>query len=415
MNETVIVAADCATPLGLDAATTWNQLTSQRSGIVPITRFDPHSEPFKGLPSITHAGQLPCSYSDLAGSINKYHKYPEPIFHSIEPVCKRALNSIEFNISHHDPQRIAIIGGTALASQVSRHELDSTKHPYVSFLLGQCQNVPLTLAGQAFGFRGPCLSINSACASSGHAVFLACALMTSGVIDCALIIGHEFPLAPACVAGFDWLTALFKWGKQDDRSSLDPQSASRPFSIDRKGFVLAEGVAALFLTNKEYAAKMNWPIQGTILGMYSNSDGEHFTRSSTLNVASCITGVLRAAGLSPRDIHCISAHATSTPTGDQSELFALKAVFGEHLTSVPIMANKSQLGHSLGASFALQTVIAVNALRDGLILPTLHYVPDPSLPDAWICKNTMEHPLSTCLLNSFGFGGTNLSMLLGSA
>jgi len=155
------------------------------------------------------------------------------------------------------------------------------------------------------------------------------------------------------------------------------------------------------------------PRHATILGGYLNSDAHHFTRISVENVAHCMRAALQNAGLQPTDVGCVSAHATSTPTGDQSELDALSQVFGKRLTAIPVMANKSQIGHALGAASILQFIFAMNCIECSCVLPTLNYVRDQTLPEAWIPTECLQYTHSTVLLNSFGFGGTNVSLVIG--
>jgi len=262
-REIVVVACDCLTPLGRDVASTWTQLTANASGIRAITRYDPAAEALHGVSSIAYAGEVPSTYCEMAGSPNRYKKSPEPIFHCIGELCVGTLSSINFDIKDHDPQRIALIGATALTSQVSHHELSKDKKPFVNFLLNQCQNVPLAIAGQETGIRGPCFSVNSACASSGQAIYLACQLINARVVDSALVVGHEFPIAPACAAGFEWLNALYKRDRPNDRAYTCPQAASRPLSADRHGFVLAEGIGTMLITSADRAKAMAWPRRAT--------------------------------------------------------------------------------------------------------------------------------------------------------
>ncbi len=412
-DDVVIVDYDCMTPLGLTFDSTWKELINNRSGITAIDRYDPSNEPLRGVSSVAYGGQLPVSYEVLAGSDSLYKKSSEPAYHAVKTVCKRILERIRFNISDHNPQRIAILGGTAFTSQISHDWVAKTGKPYVYFMLNQCHNIPLSVAAKEFGMKGPSFSVSGACASSGHAVFLGAHLIRTGLIDCALIAGFEFPILPICVAGFTWLNTLYTRDDPTDRAYDMPVAASRPFSKDRRGFLLAEGVGAVLICNAEYATAMGWPMKGSIRGGYMNSDGDHLTQTSSDNIAFCMRTAMELAQCSPEDIGCINAHATSTTVGDEAELQALYQVFGHRLMNIPIVANKSQLGHSLGASSILSLILAVEGMRERVILPTLNYVPDPCLPEAWIPAGCLEHSHNLTLLNSFGFGGTNVSFVVG--
>jgi 3-oxoacyl-[acyl-carrier-protein] synthase II len=413
-NRVGIVAYDCLSPLGSTLPATWKQLVNNRSGVTLIDRYDPSRETLVGVSSIAFAGQVPLTYAEMAGSRERYERSPEPSSHCVRTVCARVLAEIGFDVSRHDPQRIALFGATALTAQISQHALTTTGRPYVNFILNQCHNIPLAMVAREFGLQGPSFSIGGACASGNHALFLAYHFIKAGLVDCALVAGFEFPLLPICVGGFEWLRALYKRDKRDDRAYDHPEAASRPFSRDRRGFVLAEAVGVVFLSGLEYARQSAWPVKAIIEGGYMNSDGDHLTRMSPRNIVICMREAIKAAGRRPDDIECVNAHATSTPVGDAAELRGLHEVFGHRLTEIPVVANKSQLGHSLGASAVLELMFAVEGMNAGVVLPTLNHVRDPDLPDAFIPPSAIEYEHRATLLNSFGFGGTNASLVVGA-
>ena len=411
-NRVGIVAYDCLSPLGTTLSATWKELVNNRSGVTRIERYDPSRETLAGVSSIAFAGQVPLTYAEMAGARERWDRSPEPSAHCVRTVCARVLAEIGFDVARYDPQRIALFGATALTAQISQHALTTTGRPYVNFILNQCHNIPLAMVAKEFGLQGPSFSIGGACASGNHALFLAYHFIKTGLVDCALVAGFEFPLLPICVGGFEWLRALYKRDKREDRAYDHPEAASRPFSRDRRGFVLAEAVGAVFLSGVEYARRAAWPVKGIIEGGYMNSDGDHLTRMSPRNIAVCMRAAIHAAGRHPDDIECVNAHATSTPVGDAAELRGLREVFGDRLTEIPVVANKSQLGHSLGASAVLELMFAVEGMNAGVVLPTLNHVRDPDLPDAFIPPAAIEYEHRATLLNSFGFGGTNASLVV---
>jgi 3-oxoacyl-[acyl-carrier-protein] synthase II len=414
-RQVAIIGYDCMSPLGGTFSSTWQELTSNRSGIGFIDRYDPGKETLSGVSRVAFGGQIPLAYGEMAGSLERFNRCPEPSHHCVKPVCERVLASIDFNIAEHNPQRVALLGATALTSQISQHTLTTTQKPYVNFILNQCHNVPLTPVAQEFGIQGPSFSIGGACASSNHAMIIACHFIKTGLLDCALVTGYEFPLLPVSVAGFEWLRAVYKRDKPEDRAYDNPEAASRPFSRDRRGLLLAEAVGAVFISDLEYARRIGWPIKAVVRGGYMNSDAGHLTRMIPENVVICMREALNTARCNADDIDCINAHATSTPVGDAGELTALQTVFGDRFAEIPIVANKSQLGHSLGASSIMELMAAVEGMDRGVLLPTLNYLPDPSLPPAFIPTAATEHWHRTTLLNSFGFGGTNASLVVESA
>jgi 3-oxoacyl-[acyl-carrier-protein] synthase II len=411
-NDIVIIDYDCLTPIGLDIDQAWQNLIDNRSGIRAIDRYDPRGESLQGVDAISYGGQLPLSFDELAGSSEILKKWCEPSYHAVMNLTRVILGRIDFDISQHAPQRIAFLGATVLTSQMSRDALVKTGQTDSKFILNQCQNIPLGAAASEYGLQGPCFSVSSACASSGQAVLLAFNFIKSGFVDCALVVGHEFPIMPFPIAGLNWLNALYRRDKSNDRAYSDPAMASRPFSQDRRGFVLSEGAGALFISHAGYARKMGWPIRGILKGGYMNSDGKHLTRASVENIACCMRSAIENSGCNIEEIDCINAHATSTPAGDEAELKALHYIFGDKLSRIPVVANKSQIGHSLGASSILGLVLAVEGMNKDTILPTLNYVPDPSLPDAFISSEAIDYSHRITLLNSFGFGGTNTCLVL---
>lgn len=415
MERVAIIAYDCLSPLGTDLASTWDGVVSNRSGIARINRYDSNDGIAFGSLDAIYGGQIPLSYSDLAGSAAKYEKFPEPAYHSVPLVCRSVLKEIDFCVSQHNPQRIALLSATALTSQISQESLTTGKRPYTGFILNQCHNIPMALVAKEFGIQGPSFSIGAACASGNHALFMAHHFIKAGLVDCALVAGFEFPILPITVGGLDWLHALYRRDKPEDRAYENPDKASRPFSNDRRGFLPAEGVGVVFLAAEGYAKSMGWPVKGIILGGYVNSDGDHLTRIAPGNIAACMRAAIDAAECDREDIECINAHATSTPKGDAAEMQALREVFGERLGKIPVVANKSQLGHSMGACSILELIIAVEGMNTGIVSPTLNHIRDPLLPDALVPAEAMERQHRRTLLNSFGFGGTNTSLVVGLA
>lgn len=413
MERVSIVAYDCLSPLGADLASTWDGVVSNRSGIARIDRYDPNEGAWFAAQDAVYGGQIPLSYNELAGSAAKYDKFPEPAFHAVPLVCRRTLRQIDFCISQHNPQRIALLSATALTSQISQESLANLKRPYTGFILNQCHNIPMAVVAKEFGIQGPSFSIGAACASGNHALFIAHHLIKAGLVDCALVAGFEFPILSISVGGLDWLHALYRRDSPEDRAYDNPAKASRPFSNDRRGFLPGEGVGVVFLAAESYARSRGWPIKGAILGGYVNSDGDHLTRINPENIATCMRGALIASECDKEDIDCVNAHATSTPKGDAAEMQALREVFGQRLSDIPVVANKSQLGHSMGACSILELIIAVEGMNAGVVSPTLNYVRDPLLPDALVPAEAMERRHGRTLMNSFGFGGTNTSLVVG--
>ena len=411
MLDVAIVDYDCLSPTGCNIEDAWATMSTNGSGVSNITRYDPRSTPLLGLEMVSYGAQLPLSLAELAGGGEHLEKWAEPGFHAVRVLCRRILKRLDFEIRKHDSQRIAFLGGTTLTSQYSKDLLARTQKPDSKYILNQCHNIPLAVAAGEFGIQGPCFSVGSACSSSAQAVLLAAQFITGGLADAAFVVGFDFPIMPSSVGGLDWVNALYRRDLETDRGFHEPSKASRPFSKDRRGFVLGEAAGAVLLSRTDYARKLDWPVRGFIRGGYSNSDAGHLTRPSLSNVVRCIHGALENAGCAKEEIQCINAHATSTPIGDAVELNGLYQVFGPRLRQIPIVANKSQIGHSLGAAAIMGLIFAVHGMHKQTALPTLNYIPDPELPEALAPPSAMTHPHQVTLLNSFGFGGTNVCLI----
>jgi 3-oxoacyl-[acyl-carrier-protein] synthase II len=201
--------------------------------------------------------------------------------------------------------------------------------------------------------------------------------------------------------------ATIKVGPQD-RAFQDPGQASRPFSVDRRGFVLSEGGGVLVLAAEEKLAELGLTPKAEVLGVGWTSDAHHFTLPNQATIVRAIEEALQDAGLGTADIDCINAHGTSTLKGDKVEVESLRQVFGHHLGRIPISANKSQVGHSLGAAAAVEAVLGIEGLRHQTLLPTANYLPDPELGEIDVVPKVARRQHCELLLsNAFGFGGTN--------
>jgi len=411
-DDVVVVDCECMTAAGKGMEETWRNLVANQSGIRVIDRYSPREQAMQGVPEVPYGGQLPLTWEALAGSAAKFQKWCEPGYHAVQWLAQTVLGRIGYDATRLDPQRMGLFGATVLFSHHSQDTLAWTRQPDSKFILNQCHNIPLGVAASEYKLEGPCFSIGSACASSAHAVYLAHALLKAGMLDGALIIGHEFPILPDVVGGLDWVSALYRRNERTDRAYEDPAQASRPFSVDRRGFVLSEGAGAVFLCRAEIARQRDWPVQGRIRGGFSNADADHLTRASVDNLARCMASALKAADVHPDDVECVNAHATSTPLGDKAEMLALSQVLGDRLKRVPVVANKSQLGHTLGASALLALGLAVKGMNEDTLLPTLNHVPDPAMPQAFVPTEATQQRHRVTLLNSFGFGGTNVSLVV---
>jgi len=257
------------------------------------------------------------------------------------------------------------------------------------------------------GFTGPIISPQGACASANHAIGLGARMIRDGECDFVLAGGVETCLIPEIIQGFSNMLATLKVGPKD-RAAADPTQASRPFSLDRKGFILAEGGGVLVLAAEEAVKAHGLHVKAEVAGVGWNSDAHHFTRPNPQTIVKAMTDAIEDAEISPQDIDAVNAHGTSTTAGDAAEVECLRTVFGKSVSRIPVSANKSQVGHSLGASAAIEAALAIEAMQQGVVLPTVNHIPDPAFDDIDVVPNQFrQHSQEFVLSNSFGFGGTN--------
>jgi len=258
------------------------------------------------------------------------------------------------------------------------------------------------------GVRGPNLAVVTACATGTNAIGEGAEIIRRGQADVILAGGSEAGILPITLAGFGVMNAL---STRND----DPQRASRPFDLQRDGFVVGEGAAVLVLEALEFAQARNAPILAEVVGYGASCDAYHVSAPAEdgAGAALCIRMALRQAGLEIGQIDYINAHGTSTALNDASETNAIKSVFAERAYHIPISSTKSMTGHLLGAAGAIEAAICVKALQNGIIPPTINYeFPDPDCDLDYVPNSARRVELNTAMSNSFGFGGHNTALIL---
>jgi 3-oxoacyl-[acyl-carrier-protein] synthase II len=280
--------------------------------------------------------------------------------------------------------------------------------PY--FIPGAITNLAPGQVSIRYGLKGPSYTITSACSSGAHAIGEATRWIQRGDIEAAVAGGAEAAITPLGVGGFNAMRAL---SKRND----EPQKASRPFDRDRDGFVMAEGAGMLVLEEREMALRRGAKIYCEVIGYGATADAFHLSQPApeAEGAQRAMKASLRDAKINPRDIDYINAHGTSTPAGDINELTAIRKVFGEHATNgLLVSSTKSMTGHLLGAAGGLETVLCALALREGVVPPTINLEnPDEGTEGFDLVANVARRKkLNIVLSNSFGFGGTNVSLIL---
>jgi 3-oxoacyl-[acyl-carrier-protein] synthase II len=407
-RKVMVVGYEVATALGSTLSTTWQSAVRGQAGFRRLTRC--HSDSRSNV-----VGEIP----DWDPSSLPYVDRKEAslwnaayVFLTME-TCRRALEHARVIIDSTIARRTGCLIGSALNGTDSyRIAMDNYVNlgplkvsPYL--LPNVCANLPAGKAGMLLGFSGPIFSPQGACASGNHAIGIAARMIRDGDCDFVLAGGVETCLVPEIIQGFSNMLATIKVGPKD-RAAADPTQASRPFSLDRKGFVLAEGAGVLVLAAEEAMHAHGLKGLAEIAGVGWNSDAHHFTRPNADTIVSAILDAIDDAEINTDDISAINAHGTSTPTGDATEVQCLRRVFGPRLAMIPVSANKSQVGHSLGASAAIEAVLAIEGMNRNVLLPTVNHLADPDFSDLDVVANfSRNQPHEFVLSNSFGFGGTN--------
>ena len=407
-RKVFVVGYGAATSLGNTFAATWEAALAGRAGFRRISRCE-----------VTTRSNVVGEIPDWDPSRLEYVSRKEAslwdagfVFLTME-VCREALANAGLVIDRETGPRTGCLIGSALnGTDAYRIAMDNYVNrgplkvsPYL--LPNLCANLPAGKAGMLLGFTGPVFSPQGACASGNHAIALGSRMIRDGDCDFVLAGGVETCLVPEIIQGFANMLATIKVGP-NDRAFADPTQASRPFSIDRKGFVLSEGGGVVVLAAEEAVRSLGLTAKAEVAGIGWNSDAHHFTRPNQETIVQAIHGAIADAEISPAEIGAINAHGTSTPTGDSTEVECLRAVFGRALPGIPVSSNKSQVGHSLGASAAIEAALAIEAMGQGIVLPTVNHIPDPAFSDLDVVPNqARKHPHEFVLSNSFGFGGTN--------
>ena len=409
LNRRVFVAGyAAATPLGNSFDKTWAAAEKGLAGFSRVTRCETTSRSnVVGEIPDWDPSQLPYVNAKEASIWNA-----GSVFLTME-MCRQALVHAGMELDAESGPRTACLIGSALnGTDAYRIAMDNYVNrgpfkvsPYL--LPNVCANLPSGKAGMLLDFTGPIFSPQGACASANHAIAIGSRMIRDGDCDFVLAGGVETCIIPEIIQGFSNMLATIKVGPKD-RAHADPTLASRPFSLDRKGFVLSEGAGVLLLAAEDKIASLGLEKRAEIAGIGWTSDAKHFTRPNQDTIVRAIHEAIADAEISPHDIGSINAHGTSTPTGDATEVACLREIFGKKISSIPVTANKSQVGHSLGASAAIEAALSIEAMARGMVLPTVNHIPDPDFADIDVVPSLARtHSYEHVLSNSFGFGGTN--------
>lgn len=411
-RKVFVVGYGMATPLGSTFKKTWERAIKGEAGFRRVTRCQVESA-CDIVGEIPDWNPLELDFVDA----KELYNWNAAFVILTMAVCREALDHAGISMDERISPRMACLIGSALngpdalrlAMQDLEHRGPLRVSPYL--LPNLCANVPSGKAGMLLKFTGPIFSPQGACASGNHAIGLGARMIRDGDCDFVLAGGVDAPILPELIHGFANMNATIKV-HPGDRAYADPAQASRPFSGDRKGFVLSEGAGVVVLAAEERIKTYGLKAKAEVLGVGWTSDAYHYTSPNPTTIVRAIRETIEDAGLKPNDIHYINAHGTSTPKGDRTEIQCLREVFGKGIAQIPVSSNKSQLGHTLGATAAIEAALTIEAMGKGVILPTINHLPDPDFSDIDVVPNVVRKKnVELVLSNAFGFGGTNCCVI----
>ncbi len=409
-RRVVITGFGCVSPLGATADATWSAAIAGRSGIAANRRFD--TSEF----SVKIAAQAPddFEFGDLpAKELRRLDRFTLLAL----AAAREALRDAGLDPASAQSERCGVAIGSGIGGLETLSDSIAMLKKFGPRRVSPF-TIPMSICNMASGYvaiqhglRGPNLCQTAACASGAHSIGEAARAIERGDADVMLAGGSEAPITEIGVAGFANMKAL-------STRNESPATASRPFDADRDGFVVGEGAGVLILEDLEGARARGADIRAHVLGYGMTADAASVAQptESGEGAQRCMRLAIADAGLNPSDVDHLNAHATSTPQGDPSEARAIRAVFGERTERLPVSATKSMTGHLLGAAGAVEALFCVRALQTGILPPTINLDhPDPDCELDHVANKARETRIRVAISNSFGFGGTNATLVLGRA
>jgi 3-oxoacyl-[acyl-carrier-protein] synthase II len=406
-RRVVVTGLGCISPLGNDVETTWNHILAGESGVDYITHYDASDYKTKFAAEVKNFDGAAIFGNKDARRMDRYAQFAIA-------TAMQAVKDAQLEISDDNRDRIGVVIGTGIGGIGTLYEQmmvfvergPSRVSPFMVPMM-----LPDTAPGLVaiqLGVRGPNMAVVTACATGTNAVGEATEVIRRGQADVMLAGGAEATIVPIAMAGLGVMTAL-------STRNEDPKRASRPFDLNRDGFVMGEGSAVLVLEALEHAQARGAHILAEVSGYGSTNDAFHISAPAEngAGAALCMRMALDDAKLDIMDIQYINAHGTSTALNDKSETAAIKTIFGEQAYNIPISSTKSMTGHLLGASGALEAMICVKVLQNDMLPPTINYeTPDPECDLDYVPNSPRECQVDHVMSNSFGFGGHNATIIL---
>ncbi|MCG7868045.1 MAG: beta-ketoacyl-[acyl-carrier-protein] synthase II [gamma proteobacterium symbiont of Stewartia floridana] len=401
-RRVVVTGLGMVAPVGLDVASSWENIQAGKSGIQPITHFDVES-------FSTQFGGPIYGFEVTDYIPKKEAKKMDKFIHYGVAAGIQAIKDSGLEVTEENADRIGVLIGSGIGG------ITGIENSYQSYLDGGPRKispffVPSSIINMVsgnlsimYGLKGPNYSIVSACSSGAHSIAEAAMMIRFGRTDVMIAGGAEMATSPVGLGGFAAARAL-------SRRNDDPQAASRPWDKDRDGFVLSDGAGVVVLEEYEQAKARGAKIYAELVGVGMNSDAFHMTAPSKdgSGAAQCMQMALKDAGINLEEVDYINAHGTSTPAGDVAETLAVKRAFGDHAHNLCVSSTKSMTGHMLGAAGGAEAVFTILALHNQVVPPTINLEnQDPDCDLDYVPNTAREMKLDVVISNSFGFGGTN--------
>jgi len=406
-EKVVITGTGTVNPLGNSVFSSWEAVLAGRSGIGPISLFDTE------LYEVKLAGEVR-EFDPALYLPHKELRRRDRSQHFSAAAAAQAIDQAGLDAGRVDPRRVGVIVSCSIGGMESLaavfDSIFKTQPRRVSPLSSTMfmANGSSGMLAMDYGYKGPALSVNSACASGADGIGTAWMMIRSGMLDAAIAGGTEAPLNAATVASLD------RSGAMSHKTPGD-SPGPKPFDLERDGFIMGEGAGVLVLESESHARKRGAEILAELAGYGSTADAYHITAPAPDGEGACnaMELALTTAGANLDEVDYINAHGTGTVLNDKTETVAIKRLFGDRARNIPVSSTKSMTGHMVGATGALEAIFCVQALRDQVAPPTINYdVPDPDCDLDYIPNQARQTGLRTIVSNSFGFGGHNAVLVL---
>ena len=404
-RRVVITGLGIVSPVGNGITEAWDNTINGRGGIGPITHFDASALPTR------FAGEVK-NFNPADWMSPKEVRRMDTFIHFGIAATRMAMDDAGLEVTEQNAERIGVnvgsgIGGLPMIEENIREMIAKGPRRISPFFVpGSIVNMVAGMISILYGFKGPNVSMVSACTTSTHCIGDAARFIEYGDADVMIAGGSE---ATVCLAGIGGFCAVKALSERND----SPETASRPWDKDRDGFVLGEGAGILVLESLEHATARGARIYGELAGMGMSADAHHITAPSMDGPRRGMLNALKNGGVNANEVDYINAHGTSTPLGDKNETEAMKAVFGEHAYKMVVNSTKSMTGHLLGAAGGIEAVFTALAIHHQISPPTINIFHQDPECDLDYCANTArEMKIDVALSNSFGFGGTNGTLVI---